>query len=101
MLMPDRRNGSLRGMYNRLAAGDRFASRATLNEVQFRLNTILSPGDFSANQLAFGPNPTDLSMWHDGNSVLEFAHDASLSAQVAQKMGTADAGTGSDPKGDS
>ena len=51
-------------------------------------------GGLSAYRAAFGSYPMDIYMWHDGDSDLGFAQDASA-------VETADDGTGSDPEGDS
>ena len=58
--LKERRSGLSQGIRDRLAAGGHFSSRAMLNEVQLRLKTMLRHGEFSAHQLAFGPNPVDL-----------------------------------------
>ena len=48
-------------VYHRLSAVGRFAGRAILNEVQFRLNAMVNHGGFPAY-------PMDLFMWQDDDS---------------------------------
>ena len=48
----ERRNGLVRGIFNRLREDDRFSGERILAEVQRRLNTRISGGEFSASQMA-------------------------------------------------
>ena len=63
--MLERRSGLARGIYDRLVEDDRFSSEKILGEVQWRLNTMPSPGGFSAYQTVFRSNPADLLGWDD------------------------------------
>ena len=73
-----------RGIYNRLAAGDRFSSRAIFSDAQLCLHTALRHFGFSTYQMAFGATPVNPFTWHDDDGVLEFAQDTSISGQFAQ-----------------
>ena len=77
----ERRDGLARGMYNRLAADDRFSSRASLDGAQFCVNSMFGRGGFSARQIVFGPCLADLSMWQSAKGDRDLAQDASISGQ--------------------
>ena len=74
-----------RGIYNRLAADDRFASKQILSEVQWCLNTLPSYSGYSAYQLVFGSNPANLFGRGDADEDLLFTQDTSLSGQLVQR----------------
>ena len=80
-----RRNGLARGIYNRLQADRYYAGAQILTEVQSCLNTLVSAGGYSAYQLVFGSNPTDLYSWDDSDDGRLFAQDTSISGQFAQQ----------------
>ena len=80
-----RRGVSTRGIYSLLVAGDHFSSRAILYEVQKCSAAILSPGGFSAYQVALGSNPGDSYLWQDGPSDLQLAQDTSIFMQFVQR----------------
>ena len=84
---PERRYDIARGIYNRMAADDRFRGKQITSEVQWRVETLISGGGNSASQLVFDPNAVFLIGWDgkDGNSL--FAQDASSSGQFAQRWG--------------
>ena len=50
-------------IYIRMQADGRYAGRRLISEVQFCLNSLLSPHGFSAYQLGFGSNPADNLGW--------------------------------------
>ena len=75
----ERRYRLSRGAYNRLAVDDRVSHSARLSETQFCLNTMKSRGGSSASQMVFRPNPADLFMRQDGDSVRMGVEDASTS----------------------
>ena len=56
----ERRNGFARGSYRRLKEDDRFSGRQIPAEVQWRPNTRISGGGFSAYQTVFGSTPVVL-----------------------------------------
>ena len=56
----ERRNGLADGIYYRLKEDDRFSGNQTIAEVQWRLNTLIPGGAFSAYQTVLGSNPVDL-----------------------------------------
>ena len=58
-----RRNGLARGIYNRLVAEGRFCGKQILAEVQWRPDTLIPGGAYSAFQFVFGSNPADLYVW--------------------------------------
>ena len=80
-----RLNGLARGIYNRLQADRYYAGAQILTEVQSCLNTLVSAGGYSAYQLVFGSNPTDLYSWDDSDDGRLFAQDTSISGQFAQQ----------------
>ena len=67
MWLLERRNGLARGIYDRLVADARFASKKIFAEPQYRLHTLLRPSGSSAYQLVFGYNSADLYGWQDGD----------------------------------
>ena len=71
-----RRNCFARGIYARLAAGDRSSGQRILSEVQWRLNASLSAG-----QLAWGSKPAGLFCRWD----LMFAWDTLLSGKFGRR----------------
>ena len=58
---------------------DRFSGNQILGEVQWRLSTLISGGDFSAYQMVFGSNPVDLYGWEEEDEDSTFAQETSLS----------------------
>ena len=72
----ERRNGLARGIYNRLQADRYNAGSQILTEVQWCLDTMVSPSGSSDYQLVFGSNPMDLYGWGDSDEELLFAQDA-------------------------
>ena len=54
-----------------------------LNAAESHLNPMLRQDGFSAYQMVFGSDPPDLNVWHDGDSNMDFAQDASVSGQFA------------------
>ena len=83
----ERRNGLARGIYNRLKEDDRSSGTQTVAEAQWRLDTLISGGGFSAYRMVSGSNPVDLFGWGDRDEDLTFAQDTSLSGQFAQQWG--------------
>ena len=81
----ERRDGLVRGIYNRMHAEGRYAGRRLISEVQFCLNTMPSTNGFSACHLVFGSNPADNFGWGDEDEDLLFAQDASLPEQFVAK----------------
>ena len=67
--MPERRNVWARGIYRVLKDG-RLTDRAVLNEVQFRLITLLHRAGFPAYPMAFVAGPANLYMWQDDDGGL-------------------------------
>ena len=55
----ERRNGLSREIYNRLREDDRLSGKRVLAGVQWRLNTRISGGSFSANRMVFGSDLAD------------------------------------------
>ena len=80
-----RHKGLARGFYNNLVADDRFSGKQVLAEAQWRLNTLISVGGYSACQLVFGPNPAAPIGWGDKDEDSLFARDTPLSGQFAQQ----------------
>ena len=68
-----RRNELDRGIYKRVAAESRFPGNAILNEVQWRLDTLISGVGNSAYLLVFGSNSLDLFRWNDKDAGLPSA----------------------------
>ena len=63
-------------MYNRFIEDDRFSGRQILSELQWRLDTMISAGGFSARQMLVGSNPADLFGWEDADEDTLFTQDA-------------------------
>ena len=74
-----------RGIYNRVAADDRFASKQIPPGVQWRLSSLLSASGYSANQLGFGSHPLDFSGRGADDEDSLFAQDILLSGQAAHQ----------------
>ena len=90
----ERRNGLVRGVYNRLAGDDRFSSRQISAEAPWRSKTMISASGFPAYHMVFGSNPTDLFGWEDTDEELTFAQDMSLAGQFVSSVGPSYVGRG-------
>lgn len=81
----ERRDGLARGIHDRLAADDSFASERIPTDAQYRLDTLPSASGYSASQMVFGSEPAALYGWRDADERLSVAHDTSSSGQFAQQ----------------
>ena len=71
----ERRNGLARGICTRLKEGDLLSGKQILAVVDWRLNSLVPGGGFSAYQMVFGSNPADRYGWNDKDEDLTFAQD--------------------------
>ena len=81
----ERCSGLVRGIYNRFVADYRSSSRQILDEVLFRLGTLLSASGYLAYQMVSGSSPADLHEWKACGGGLLFAQETSISGQFAQR----------------
>ena len=81
----ERRNGFLRGIYNRLVGDNRFVNTTIFSGVRWCLNAMPSASGFSAYQMAFGSDPVGLFGGEDGDDDLKFAQDTSSACRFAQQ----------------
>ena len=79
------RNGHARGIFNRLAADDRFSIKEILSGSQYGLNALLSSGGRSAFQMVIGSNPAALFGRGVRDEDLMFAPATFLSGQSVQQ----------------
>ena len=61
----ERRDGSVRGTYDRLRENDHFSDAHDLAEVQRRLDSLSSGSGFTASHVVLGSNPVDVFGWED------------------------------------